>query len=42
MPASNMRIKDYQEYINIDAIFMAAIWHTPLCIRDDQANAHCY
>ena len=18
------------------------LWHTPLCIRDDQANAHCY
>ena len=41
MPASNMRIKDYREYI-INAIFMAPIWHTPLCIRDDQANAHCY
>ena len=27
MPASNMRIKDYREYI-INAIFMAPIWHT--------------
>ena len=25
--------------IFINTIFIAPIWHTPLCIRDDQANA---